>query len=136
MDTVANPSPGFRDRPEHKIAVEPFDGVVVVTFGDAIIASSEKALVLREASYPPVFYVPFDDVYFEFLQPTDTKTHCPFKGDASYWSVSASGDAVKDVMWAYRQPYDEMTGIRDHAAFYPDKVRIEATPHGGDTCDL
>lgn len=136
MDTVANPSPGFRDRPEHTITVEPFDGVVVVTFGDAIIASSEKAVILREADYPPVYYVPFDDVYFEFLQPSGTSTHCPFKGDASYWSVSASGDAEKDVMWAYRSPYDEMARIRDHGAFYANKVRIEATPRGGKTADL
>lgn len=136
MNIAINPSPGFKDHPEHMIAVTPFDGVVVVTFGDAIIASSERALVLREAKYSPVFYIPFADIYFEFLTPSDTRTHCPFKGDASYWNASASGNAASDVMWAYQAPFDEMTGIKDHGAFYPNKVRIEATPRGGETADI
>lgn len=123
-----NPSPGFRDNPGHTITVAPFDGVVVVTFGDAIIASSDKALKLQEADYPPVFYIPFEDIYFDFLRSTTTKTHCPFKGDASYWSVTASGEAAADVMWAYQHPYDEMREIRDHGAFDPKKVDVEATP--------
>lgn len=128
MDQYANPAPGFRDRPEHSITVEPFDGVVVVTFGEAVIASSKDALELREANYPPVFYIPFEDVYFDFLTPSDTKTHCPFKGDASYWNAAASGETMNDAMWAYQSPYDEMMAIKGHAAFYPKKVRIDATP--------
>ena len=128
MDTAANPSPGFQRNPGYRIKVEPFDGVVTVHFSDAIVASSDKALVLREGDYPPVFYVPFKDVYFELLRPTDTSTHCPYKGDASYWSVSAAGRFENDVMWAYESPYDEMQQIRNHGAFYPNKVRIEAHP--------
>lgn len=128
MDRYAHPSPGFRDHPDHTIDIRPFDGVVVVTFGEAIIASSEEALELRETNHPPVFYLPFKDVYFDFLAPSDTKTHCPFKGDASYWSATASGEAMKDVMWAYLSPFDEMIAIKDHGAFYPGKVRIDATP--------
>lgn len=136
MDTLSNPSPGFRDHPEHKITVTPFSGVVVVTFGDAVIASSKKALVLREADYPPVFYLPFEDIYFDLLQPTATKTRCPFKGEASYWGVTATGNAEPDVMWAYEQPYDEMLEIADHGAFYPNKVRIEASSATGQNADL
>lgn len=136
MNFAINPSPGLKSDPGHTITVEPFDGVVVVTFGDAVVASSEKALLLKEAGHEPVFYVPFEDVYFEFLQPSETKSHCPFKGDASYWNVSASGEVEKDIMWAYRHPYDEMTAILDHGAFYAKKVRIEATPAGGKTADL
>lgn len=126
MKIAANPSPGFKRNPSHRIAVEPFDGAVTVVFSDAILASTDKALMLREADYPPVFYIPFKDVYFEFLKRSGTSTHCPFKGDASYWSVSAAGEAINDVMWAYERPYDEMLPIRDHGAFYPDKVRIDA----------
>ncbi|HEY5820143.1 MAG TPA: DUF427 domain-containing protein [Mesorhizobium sp.] len=126
MEVLPNPSPGFRDHPEHTITVKPFRGVVVVTFAEAIIASSDHALQLQEANYPPVFYIPFNDIYFDFLKPTATTTHCPFKGDASYWSASASGEAASDVMWAYQQPYDEMVDIKDHGAFYPNKVRIDA----------
>ncbi|MBN9074183.1 MAG: DUF427 domain-containing protein [Rhizobiales bacterium] len=131
MNVSVNPSPGLKSHPEHRIVVAPFDGTVVVSFADAIIASSQDALVLREASYPPVFYIPFKDIYFDFLEETDTRSYCPFKGDATYWSASATGEAGKDVMWAYRAPFDEMLPIKDHGAFYPDKVRIEATPSQG-----
>ena len=95
MDTAANPSPGFQRNPGHRITVEPFDGVVTVSFAEAVVASSDEALVLREEDYPPVFYIPFKDIYFDFLKPTDTSTHCPYKGDASYWSASASGKPPK-----------------------------------------
>ena len=132
MNIAANPSPGFQRNPSHTITVEPFDGVVTVFFSDAILASSEKALVLREASYPPVFYIPFEDIYFELLKRSDTSTHCPYKGNASYWNASAAGEAVDDVMWAYERPFDEMTEIKDHGAFYPNKVRIEANPSSGE----
>jgi uncharacterized protein (DUF427 family) len=133
MDKAANPSPGFKNHPEHTITVEPFDGIVNVYFAEAILASSDEALVLREQNYPPVFYIPFKDVYFEFLGRTDTTTHCPFKGDATYWSATAAGEFEKDVMWGYENPYDEMLAIKDHGAFYTNKVRIEANPHSGGT---
>ena len=81
MNIAANPSPGFQRNPSHRITVEPFDGAVTATFSDAVIASTAKALVLREADYPPVFYVPFEDIYFEFLKRSDTATHCPFEGE-------------------------------------------------------
>jgi uncharacterized protein (DUF427 family) len=132
MNIAANPSPGFQRNPSHTITVEPFDGVVTVAFSDAILASTNKALVLHEASYPPVFYIPFEDIYFELLKRSDTSTHCPYKGNASYWNASAAGEAVDDVMWAYERPFDEMTEIKDHGAFYPNKVRIEANPSSGE----
>ncbi len=125
-----NPSPGFQRNPSRRITVEPFAGVVTVKLADAILASSQRALVLREENYPAVFYVPFDDIYFEFLKPNETTTHCPYKGDASYWGASASGEGAANVMWAYEKPYDEMLRIANHGAFYPDKVQIEAVPTG------
>lgn len=131
MDTAANPSPGFQRNPGRRITVEPFEGIVNVSFAEAILASSDEALVLREEDYPPVFYIPFKDVYFAFLGRTDTSTHCPYKGDASYWNVTAAGESEKGVMWAYENPYDEMIRIKDHGAFYPNKVRIEANPSSG-----
>jgi uncharacterized protein (DUF427 family) len=123
---MANPAPGFDKHPDHTITVKPYDRTVTVYSGDTVIASSEDALELREGGYPPVIYIPFRDIYFEHLLPSDTVTHCPFKGDASYWGVTSQGEAEKDVMWAYQAPYDEMTSLRDHGAFYPDKVRIDA----------
>lgn len=127
MQTAANPAPGFRDNPTRVITVEPFRGTVTVSFSDAIIASSDRAKVLKEGDYQPVFYIPFEDVYWDFLRKSDTTTHCPYKGNASYWNVTATGESEKDVMWAYENPYDEMAVIKGYAAFYPDRVRIEAT---------
>lgn len=123
---MSNPSPGLKRDPGHAITVAPYPKTVTVKFGDVILASTKSALELREASYPPVLYIPFRDIYFEHLLATDTSTHCPFKGDASYWSATGGGEGVKDVMWAYQSPYDEMEAIKDYGAFYPNKVTIDA----------
>lgn len=130
MNISVNPAPGFRERPQHRITTEPFHGVVVATFGDAIVASTKDAIVLREGSYPPVFYIPFRDIYFDVLSASGTTSYCPFKGNASYWNVTAGGEAAKDVMWAYQAPFDEMLAIKEHGAFYPNRVRVEATAKG------
>lgn len=123
---MSNPSPGLKRDPGHTITVSPHPGAVTVKFGEVVIASTRNALELREATYPPVLYIPFDDIYFEHLIASDTKTTCPFKGEASYWSVTGQGEAAADVMWAYPRPYDEVAAIRDHGAFYPQKVTIDA----------
>lgn len=122
---MANPSPGAQRDPEHRITVSPYEGPVTVRFRETVIASTRNALELREPSYPPVLYIPFEDIYFEHLRKSETRTHCPHKGDASYWGVTAQNEAEKDVMWAYETPYEEMVAIRNHGAFYPDKVSIE-----------
>ncbi len=119
-------APGFASNPDYRITVEPFDGVVTVSFSSAIIAASKNAKVLKETNHPDVFYIPFEDIYFDLLRRSETSSHCPYKGDASYWNVTAVGETEPDVMWAYEHPYEEMLAIRDHGAFYPDKVRIEA----------
>jgi uncharacterized protein (DUF427 family) len=128
MDQIANQSPGFQRNPGKVITVEPYVGTVTVRAGDTIVASSRRAKVLSEPPYPPVLYIPFDDIDFNQLRKTQLSTHCPYKGDASYWSVVPAADAGKDAMWAYERPFDEMTEIRDHGAFYPNRVSIEATP--------
>ncbi|MBN9244824.1 MAG: DUF427 domain-containing protein [Mesorhizobium sp.] len=134
MDRIASssagPSPGLKRNPLHRITVEPFDGVVTVRFSSAVLASSRNVKVLKESGHPEVLYIPFEDVYFDMLHRSQTSTHCPFKGDASYWSVTAAGEAKPDVMWAYEHPYEEMLSIRNHGAFYPDKVAIEAVRQG------
>jgi uncharacterized protein (DUF427 family) len=122
METAANPAPGFRSHPGHAVTIEPFAKHVTVRANGAVVASSDQAVLLKEHVYPPVIYIPFADIDFGKLAATDTSTHCPFKGDASYWSVK---DGAKDAMWAYRDPYDEMSEIKDHGAFYPNRVTIE-----------
>lgn len=118
-------------KPQKVITVEPYDGIVTVSFAGDIIASSRKALVLRETPYEPVLYVPFEDIYFEHLEKTATSTHCPYKGDASYWSVTGSGEGAADVMWAYEHPYEGVAKIARHGAFYPKKVTIDAGSANG-----
>ena len=122
METAPNPAPGFRSHPEHTISVEPLAKHVTVKANGAVLASSDQAMLLKEHVYPPVIYIPFADIDFGKLAATDTSTHCPFKGDASYWSVR---DGATDAMWAYQNPYDEMSEIKDHGAFYPNRVTIE-----------
>lgn len=127
MQTGLNPSPGFQRAPDHRITVEPYDGTVTVSLGSAILASTKAAKTLREDGHPPRLYIPFRDIYFEHLEKTAKRTHCPFKGDASYWRASANGEAVENALWAYESPYDEMDAIRDHGAFYDGTgLNIEA----------
>ena len=128
MDQVTNPAPGFQRNPEKIITIEPYVGTVTVRVGDTVIASSTQAKVLAEAPYPVAFYIPFADIDFDRLSSTEHSTHCPYKGDASYWSVLPAGEIGKDAMWGYEQPFDEVAEIRDHGAFYPKRVTIEATP--------
>ncbi len=122
---MANPAPGFSRHPDHTIRIEPLGKSVEIRFGGAVIARSDNALMLHEAKYPPVIYVPLSDVSDEHIERTASQTHCPFKGDASYWTLTANGKEANDAMWAYEAPFDETSAIKNHAAFYPDKVEIE-----------
>lgn len=128
MDKIANPAPGFQRNPDKVITIEPYHGTVRVRAGETVIATSTTAKLLSEPPYVQVLYIPFDDIDFSRLAKTEHSTHCPYKGDASYWSALPAGEAGKDAMWAYERPFDEMTEIRNHGAFYPGKVTIEATP--------
>ncbi|MCT7374246.1 DUF427 domain-containing protein [Chelativorans salis] len=114
------------DKP--KATVEPFGGTVTVSFSDAIVASTREALLLREVGHEPVFYIPFRDIYFDFLFESPTEYRCPIKGKARYWNVEAVGEAEEDVMWSYDLPKPEVSAIRQHGAFDPEKVRIDVVP--------
>ena len=104
---------------DHPITIEPADVTVTVRLGDDILARSDHALVLREASLPPVFYIPRGDAAMTLLEPSATRTHCPYKGDASYFSASSG---ARDVAWSYEDPFDQVAAIKDHLAFYPNRV--------------
>ena len=114
--------------PADQIRIEPFAGTVMVTFSDAIIASTDRALMLHERGHEPVVYVPFEDIYFDFLQKQDTTTRCPWKGTASYWRVQAVGEAADGFMWAYETPKDAARQIAGHGAFDKTIARIEIVP--------
>ena len=114
MDAATNPSPGFARNPSKVIAVTPQPGTVAVYAGDTLIARSSRAKVLDEPPYPTRIYIPFEDIRFDRLQKTAHGTHCPYKGDASYWSVPTADENGENAMWAYEHPYDEMAQIADH----------------------
>jgi uncharacterized protein (DUF427 family) len=108
--------------PDHPIAIEPNPSRVVVTVGGQVIADTRDALTLREASYPPVQYIPRRDVDMTALTRGEHTTYCPYKGDASYYSIPAGGDRSVNAVWTYETPFEAMTRIRNHVAFYPDRV--------------
>jgi uncharacterized protein (DUF427 family) len=110
---------------EHPITITPTDARVVVRVNGEIVADTRAALGLQESNYPIVQYIPFDDVVQALLSRTDTSTYCPYKGEASYYSVTtAAGDTVEDVIWTYEQPYPAVAAIAGHVAFYPDKADV------------
>lgn len=113
----------------HPITIEPTKGRVQVRVNGELVADTTAALELREATIPAVQYIPIADVAQDRLTRTDTSTYCPFKGDASYYSVTtASGDTVDDVIWTYEQPYPAVAPIAGHVAFYPNKADISVSP--------
>jgi uncharacterized protein (DUF427 family) len=115
--------------PDHPITVEPSSSHVTVRSGPVTIADSSRALELREASYPAVLYVPIDDVDQSLLRANDTHTWCPYKGEASYYDiVDGNGSDLNGVVWYYPEPSDAVAGIKDHVAFYTDRVTVTATP--------
>jgi uncharacterized protein (DUF427 family) len=115
--------------PDHPITVEPNPSRVVVKLDGKTIADTRDALTLREADYPPVQYIPRKDVDMSLLERTDHSTHCPYKGDASYYSIPLGGERSKNAVWTYETPHPAMRAIKDHVAFYPDRVdSIEERP--------
>jgi len=111
--------------PDHPITISANPRRIRVMAGDTVIADTTHALTLKEASYPAVQYVPRDDARMELLQRTDRVTHCPYKGDASYFSIAGDGKAIENAIWTYETPFPAMAEISGYLAFYPDKVRIE-----------
>jgi uncharacterized protein (DUF427 family) len=109
----------------HPISVEPTGKHVAVRINGDVVADTDEALTLQEATYRAVLYIPLRDVVAERLRPSDTETYCPFKGEASYYHVvTESGETVDDAIWTYREPYPAVAAIADHVAFYPDKADI------------
>ena len=108
--------------PNHPIALAPADGRVVVRFAGMVIADSAAALRMRETSLPEVLYVPRGDARMEVLVRSATASHCPYKGEASYYSIVVAGREARDAVWSYENPYPAMAAIGGYLAFYPDRV--------------
>lgn len=115
--------------PDHPITIEKSASHVVVTAGGKTIADTHDAVLLREASYPAVVYVPRKDVDMSQLQRTDHESYCPYKGDCSYYSIVPGGQRSVNAIWTYENPYESVGEIKEFMAFYPDRVdAIEITP--------
>jgi uncharacterized protein (DUF427 family) len=111
--------------PDHPIAITPAKGRVLVRFGGEIVADTTHALELREASYPAVLYIPRGDARMAHYSRTAHSSHCPYKGDASYFDLAAGGKTAPNAVWSYETPFPAMAEIKDHLAFYPQHVAIE-----------
>jgi len=124
-----NPAPGFKKYPGHRVSTNPSQARVQVSFEGEVIADTREALELHESTgqgkktvAPVVYYIPRKDVKMGRLERSSHTTHCPFKGDASYYSLVAGPE---NALWSYESPYDEMLAIKERLAFYPDKFDIK-----------
>ena len=115
--------------PDHPITIERNLKRVVVSIGGRVLADSRDALILREANYPAVQYIPRKDVDMTQLERSAHATYCPYKGDCAYFSIPSGGGRAIDAVWTYEAPYAAVAAIRNHLAFYPDRVdAIEEYP--------
>jgi uncharacterized protein (DUF427 family) len=108
--------------PNHPISIDANSSRVVVKVGGKVIADTRNALTLREASYPAVQYIPRRDVDMTALTRSEHTTYCPYKGDASYYSIPAGGNRSLNAVWSYETPFEATAQIKDYVAFYPDRV--------------
>jgi uncharacterized protein (DUF427 family) len=110
--------------PDHPITIAPHAGHVIVRFGDTVVADTHNALELKEAKYPPVLYIPRAGARLSHYERTDHSTHCPYKGDASYFTLVDGSRRAENAVWTYETPFPAMAEIKEYIAFYPDKVSI------------
>jgi uncharacterized protein (DUF427 family) len=108
--------------PDHPITIEEKQAHVTVSVAGRVIADTREALSLKEASYPAVLYIPRKDVDMSLLERTNHETYCPYKGECSYYSIPAGGERSVNAIWTYENPYAPVSRIKDHMAFYPDRV--------------
>jgi uncharacterized protein (DUF427 family) len=117
--------------PDHPITVAFNPKRVQVEYNGHVIVDTRRALTLRESTYPAVQYVPRDDVSMDYMTRTEHHTHCPYKGEASYYTILMDGQFAENAVWSYEDPYPAMAEIKDHLAFYPNKVTIRELDEPG-----
>ncbi|HTK98628.1 MAG TPA: DUF427 domain-containing protein [Pseudomonadales bacterium] len=117
-----HPAPGFAQHPRHRVDITPARAQVEVEFGGVVIAKTQNALLVDESRHDLVYYVPRRDVRMDLLTATQHDSYCPFKGTARYWTIAVGERRAENAVWAYDEPYDEALPLRDHAAFYTDRV--------------
>lgn len=124
---MPNLAPGFATRPDYRVDLVPESRRIRVTFAGVTIADSHAALRVEETGHSPVHYLPAKDVRLDLMHRTDHHTRCPYKGEASYWTVEVPGESgsprrSENAVWAYPTPYDEVSRLAGYFAFYPNRV--------------
>ena len=111
--------------PDYRVDLEPEPERVRVRLGGEVLADSTRALLVKETKHEPVLYVPREDVRLDLFEPTEHRTFCPFKGEASYWTLRLGTRVEENVVWSYEDPFEEVSGLKNYMAFYPERVEWE-----------
>ena len=128
MSASLGKAPGFERHPQHRIEIQPADRRWQASQGEQVLADSRDALLVEESNHALVVYFPQNDVHLDELRGTETKTTCPFKGEASYFQL-ASDDLNNDVAWTYPATFDEVSSITGYIAFYTNQVSVNEINH-------
>ncbi len=123
-----NSAPGYVNKPDHAVSAAPFSGRVAVLLGGKVVVDTRSALQVEETGHGMVFYFPKADIRMDLAVAGDATSYCPFKGQASYHTFVAGGRRSENAAWSYDAPYDEALALKDHLAFYPnrvDAIRVE-----------
>ena len=115
----------FHKHPDYRVDLDPNPKRTNVRFAGEVVADSAKSLHVRETQHAAVVYFPRDDVRMDLLERTDHSSHCPFKGDASYWTIRAGGEVAENAVWSYEDPFEEVAGLKDYLAFYADRTQLQ-----------
>jgi uncharacterized protein (DUF427 family) len=108
----------------HQITITPTGQHVEVTLNGEKLAVSDRPVLLDETGLPTRYYLPREDVRTELLRPTSSETTCPFKGQASYWSVQVGDEVHDDLVWSYETPIPQAEGIAGLMCFYAERVDL------------
>lgn len=110
--------------PDYRVDLEPNPKRVRIALGAKTIAESDRSLQVIETKHDPVVYIPREDVRMDLLERTDHETFCPFKGEASYWTIRIGDQVLENAVWTYEDPFDEVAGLKDYVSFYTDRVEL------------
>ena len=121
--------PGYKKWPDHRVDLIKSDKLVRVIFTGEVVADSDRTIIVDESAHSIVYYFPRSDVRMDYMQRTDHHTYCPFKGEASYYTLTVENKREENAVWTYEEPYDEVKELKDYLAFYANRVdRIETSP--------
>ena len=111
--------------PDYRVDLKPSRERLRIRFEGQLLAESTSTLLVNETKHVPVVYFPREDIHFEHLERTAHSTFCPFKGEASYWTLRANGRVEENAVWSYEAPFGEVAELKDYLAFYPDHIELE-----------